>query len=335
MSRRLDDLDRAKGLAILLVVFGHLVARETPAGAGWYDPLRIAVYSFHMPFFMYLSGYVAHLPGARVLPWPELARRRAARLLLPFAAFGVAVVLGKAALSGSLAIDHAPLGPWAGLRDLVWSTRDSAAGSVWYLAVLFVYSVAAPPALRALGGRLWLLGLAALALYVLPAPPYLYLDRVCTYFVFYVAGGFAAQAGGAWLAWSARWRAPLSIGFAIVVALTALWAVPRFGFAGFPYKAWLLAAGLLSMPVLHGAVRAGAASRSAALLWLGGYSFAIYLLNTICIGAVKAALVRVVSWDGPAFLPFACVLMLAGTLGPVAVKALVLRRIPAADRATS
>lgn len=34
-ERRLD-LDRAKGLAILLVVYGHIVARQAPANNEWY-----------------------------------------------------------------------------------------------------------------------------------------------------------------------------------------------------------------------------------------------------------------------------------------------------------
>ena len=34
------DIDRAKGLAILLVVFGHLMARGYPAGNAWYDQAK-------------------------------------------------------------------------------------------------------------------------------------------------------------------------------------------------------------------------------------------------------------------------------------------------------
>jgi fucose 4-O-acetylase-like acetyltransferase len=100
---RLMELEQAKGLAILLVVFGHLVARENPAGVEWYGPLRMVVYLFHMPFFLYLSGYVAGLSGTAWMPadgWARLARRRAARLLLPFLAFGFFIVVGKLALGG-------------------------------------------------------------------------------------------------------------------------------------------------------------------------------------------------------------------------------------------
>jgi fucose 4-O-acetylase-like acetyltransferase len=328
VTRQLD-IDRAKGMAILLVVFGHLVARAPPAGVGWYDPLRIAVYLFHMPFFMFLSGWVA--AGSRPVGWPELVRRRAARLLLPFSAFGLAVVCGKAAASGWVGVDNAPDGLLGGLRDLVWTTGDSPARSVWYLAALFVFSVATPPALAATGGRLAPVAAVAVALYALPAPERVYLDRVCTYYVFYVAGLAAASRASEWRAWTLRRRLPLAMGFAAAIAVCALWAEPRWGFSGWPYKAFLLACGLLSMPALHGWA---ASSRSAAMLRLGGWSFVIYLLNTAFIGAAKAALAPFVAWDGAAFLPFAVVLMLAGTLGPVGVKTLLLRRLPIVDRAT-
>ncbi len=76
MERR-ADIDSAKGLAILLVVFGHLVARADPAGVTWYEPLRRAVYAFHMPFFLYLSGLVAVLSGMLTVPppaWPGIVQ---------------------------------------------------------------------------------------------------------------------------------------------------------------------------------------------------------------------------------------------------------------------
>src|SRR3954466_10243865 len=73
---RLTDIDRAKGIAIILVVFGHLVPHGTlPAGQEWYDVIWVAIYRFHMPFFMYLSGFVFCLAGSqRVLAANGYAR---------------------------------------------------------------------------------------------------------------------------------------------------------------------------------------------------------------------------------------------------------------------
>ena len=76
-ARRLD-LYRAKGIAILLVVLGHIVAREQPPGVEWYEPFRYAIYRFHMPFFLYLSGTVVVLTGVhRAAPadWPKTVMR--------------------------------------------------------------------------------------------------------------------------------------------------------------------------------------------------------------------------------------------------------------------
>ncbi|WP_425091786.1 acyltransferase family protein [Tropicimonas sp. S265A] len=67
--QRLDWLDMAKGLAIFLVVVGHTNRGLMSAGIlgsdgpwAWIDS---AIYSFHMPFFFALSGYVVgYAPGS-------------------------------------------------------------------------------------------------------------------------------------------------------------------------------------------------------------------------------------------------------------------------------
>lgn len=70
------------------------------------------------------------------------------------------------------------------------------------------------------------------------------------------------------------------------------------------------------------------------LLFLGRYSFMIYLGNTACIGLAKGVLLRALPWDGAHFYLFAAVLMAAGIGGPVALKRGVCARFPALDRLT-
>ena len=98
MERR-DDIDRAKGLAILLVVFGHLVARADPAGVERYEPLRRAVYAIHMPFLLYLSGVVAVHSGMLLAPraaWPRAERFDAEQLAAVELHFGMRSRTGHA-----------------------------------------------------------------------------------------------------------------------------------------------------------------------------------------------------------------------------------------------
>ena len=63
-------LDIAKGLAIILVVVGHVLQGSTER----FDDLfwfRV-IYSFHMPMFVFLSGAVAAITFAPEPPPPEI-----------------------------------------------------------------------------------------------------------------------------------------------------------------------------------------------------------------------------------------------------------------------
>jgi hypothetical protein len=119
--------------------------------------------------------------------------------------------------------------------------------------------------------------------------------------------------------------------------LGVLLAIMVYG-AGWPEKYLLLPVGMLAMPALHGSLRSLTPSSPnlllSGLLLLGRYSFMIYLFNTLCIGLTKGLLLLLCSWDGAHFLPFAAALMVAGTLGPIALKARLFRFFPALDRLT-
>lgn len=54
---RLQYIDRLKGLAIILVVMGHIFGFSQPE-----DGINTFIYTFHMPLFMFLSGLVISCP---------------------------------------------------------------------------------------------------------------------------------------------------------------------------------------------------------------------------------------------------------------------------------
>ena len=48
--KRIDYLDYTKGFGILLVILGHIYDAS--------NPIKIWLYSFHMPLFFIISGFL-------------------------------------------------------------------------------------------------------------------------------------------------------------------------------------------------------------------------------------------------------------------------------------
>jgi putative membrane protein len=74
-------IDRLKGLAIILVVIGHILSFSMMGGK---NPINTVITSFHMPLFMFLSGLV--------IKEPKIGKKLLARflqLLAPFLVVGL------------------------------------------------------------------------------------------------------------------------------------------------------------------------------------------------------------------------------------------------------
>jgi fucose 4-O-acetylase-like acetyltransferase len=328
---RLHDIDRAKGLTIILVVIGHIAARDKPSGTDWFALVQFLINSFHMPFFMYLAGYVFFYSGNAFAPRPTYwgyVRRRAERLLIPFLEVGLLIVVGKSCLHAFMHVDN-----WVGnissaLWALIWDTANSPAESIWFVFVLFVYCVCVPFFLRVVRQQLWILLTGAtlayfLAAYLLVVPGYVYLDRVSTYLIFFLLGGLIQSRADA-VAFIDRAFGLLVCCFVISLSLLALHI--------FEDQAFVLC-NFLGIPCMHGLVMRVREGRF--LFWLSRYTFVIYLLNTIVMGFTKGILLLFLSWTAASFLLLAPILGLAGLFGPILIKRAVFRRLPLVDAMTN
>jgi fucose 4-O-acetylase-like acetyltransferase len=56
MKQRLDYIDQIKGIAIILVVIGHIIQFNFEKGHT--NSVFMIIYSFHMPLFFFISGYI-------------------------------------------------------------------------------------------------------------------------------------------------------------------------------------------------------------------------------------------------------------------------------------
>lgn len=307
-ASRVQYLDAARGLAIFLVVIGHVVARELPEGNDWYGYLKEVIYRFHMPLFMVLTGMSFALSLPRFSSWPQVAAfsaKRAERLLVAYVAFGVLILAGKLVATRFMHVDNPAQGDVGDVFRLLLMPAESVAQFLWFIYVLCVYLLTVPALFQLIGRRPVLLLLAGLALNLALWPELFMMDEVVYYLPFF-AGGMVL-----WM-WREHWEragvVALGLATALFVALAFSLAAPK----------WL--AGALSvLPVLW-AMRRLPAPWQDRLAGIGRASLTIYLINTIAIGLTKGLLLRVLPWDGVNFLLYFPVLTLAGVALPMLVK---------------
>lgn len=88
---RLIYIDVLKGIAIILVVMGHMFVPYTDY---LYSPVNQLIYSAHMPLFIFLSGIVFHMPQGRSGTIVTIIKRGLS-LLLPFLCFSAVYCFSK------------------------------------------------------------------------------------------------------------------------------------------------------------------------------------------------------------------------------------------------
>lgn len=136
MKRRIEGLDLAKGICILLVIAGHTLASEVPGISKYGEALR-------MPFFFLISGFFFKQHTDRFI-----LDKNFRRLLLPYIATVLILILRQAtklhsmqAVPSFLYKSFAQLSYGAvlpfGKDKSVFGINVNAVGPVWFLLCLF------------------------------------------------------------------------------------------------------------------------------------------------------------------------------------------------------
>lgn len=268
-------LDFLKGILILLVTYGHAIQFAGYRDEGfWQDPVYQAIYMFHMPLFMAVSGYVAY-SGIQRRGFGEVVGTRFRQLIVPIIAWGVL------AQGIKLAISPAP--------DLAAFPRHAAgyiAYSLWFLWALFG-AVLLAAALRRFGKDTPLIAaLCVLAVLLVPRLGNFYLFQYTL--PFFWLGYFAARRA-AFPGWM---RSPVFLGVMLVLSglCYTFWRLETYAYLG-PSRLALENLRDLSLRYVAGVVASAAA---VALLWrlyrvwspgwvlmLGKNSLAIYILQEL------------------------------------------------------
>lgn len=135
-KKRYTEVDIARGVGILFVVLGHAI-KQTQVSAGWIRVLTYIIYSFHMPLFFCLSGFVS----SRILTMDRKQRQhfiadRAWRLLVPYFVIGLLYIPVKLKFSASAVKPFTT----ADIPKLLIGQNPNV--SLWFLFVLFIIEAA-------------------------------------------------------------------------------------------------------------------------------------------------------------------------------------------------
>jgi len=117
MQSRIHWIDVLKGVGIILVIIGHTLRENS---------LYFWVYSFHMPLFFFLSGYLME-QKEKIIDYKGYISQKCKMLLLPFIVFRIIL--------------------WAYWFVVESKYRELDLGPIWFLIILFINELIIAPIL--------------------------------------------------------------------------------------------------------------------------------------------------------------------------------------------
>jgi fucose 4-O-acetylase-like acetyltransferase len=321
MKRRIIEIDKAKGLAILLVVFGHIVKGAFPLGNEWIRISKLLIYKFHMPFFMFLSGFVMFYSYKAInnrREYLSYVKKRFMRLMPAYFLFILIIYAGKLISERFVHVDN-PVKTYQEIFGIFLYPTESFSVFLWYIYVLFLYYATVPILLKITKNNYTLLLVFSLVLsisiYFVTIPEIFALREYCEFLFVFILGGACALNHVLFFKFIRKYGLIFLFIFIALLCLVPFFDLPK------------LLVGFFSIPALIYFVMIIPESRP--LQTLGNYLFPIYLMNTIFIGLAKGVLLKFFgTWDYANFYFMAPVIFAAGLFIPILIKKYLLPYIP-------
>jgi fucose 4-O-acetylase-like acetyltransferase len=318
VTNRLVNFDIAKAICMVLVVIGHYIPDNAP---DWYVMNREFIYSFHMPLFMFASGYI-YIAFKKDESYGHFIMKKVRRLMIPYFVTSIIVITIKLITERNAYVEN-PVTVLSYIKALYSPEAGYFLWFIWALWWMFVIT----PFLKT--KRLRLLGfLVAIALHFVPIAftEIFCLEQSRKMMVYFFLGLIAYDYRQMYLGYAKRLALPIFMLFAGVeyVKLSKVSGgggiidfAPYLGIATVMYvSTWLSKNNALII--------------SKILCGIAPSTYIIYLFHTTFEGFTKAILHRVsiVSGTSNEFLFFltAIIVVSIGIIGPILLHKYVLRR---------
>ena len=305
---RLKEYDLAKGIGIILVVLGHFFPEGAPH---WYAVLRQVIYSFHMPLFLFVSGFV-YMHTRRDISYGTFLKKKVNRIVVPYFLVSFLFIAIKLVPQAFSVYVKNPVTLSSFLKVFYY---PEAAVSFWYLWALWWFFMIVP-LLRSKGSRLMMLFASVVVAWIpLNLPDIFALPKVHEMFRYFMLGVVAYDFRD-----SFQWagKVPSAFIYILFVVLASL----KFA-AGVPLGLLLAVSGIWA--VLRLSANVVPAVDNGRMKWLSAVSsasYTIYLFHPVFIAACLALLkaLSVPLNNGVVFAVTATGVTLVSVIGPMAIR---------------
>lgn len=326
--KRYESIDIAKAFAIILVVIGHFSCAYMPRG---YDVMVDVIYMFHMPLFMFASGFL-YQATHREQPYRKFIIGKFRRLMVPYLTVSVLVISIKLAMSGVLSLDH----PVTAMTYVEILYLPSAGYFLWFIWALW-WMMVIIPFFRTPWSRRMLLAASLILWFVAPELPEIFCIRQFGGMLVFFSGGTVVAD---YMRSKGIGSFPMLWQIISVVLFGVLARVLLSGAGGVPgatgYSILTLAVNMSGIAMSMSLARWWRMASGAVMLRISysvaAYSYLIYLLHTTFEGFAKGVLLKVHWFDyNPQTLMAwlgAAIVVACGVIIPWCLGRYVLNRLP-------
>lgn len=184
--KQYDYITLSKAIGIILVVVGHFTS--TVYMPAYYSEIKNLIFSFHMPLFMILSGFLFQMSMSRKpgdIPLLPFIKKKFLRLMVPYFFISAAIALLNFGLGLFMPVKRAV--DWRYLLEILYTNVGGSAVFLWFMYTLFVVFLISALCMKLKGG-IAILGILSVILYFIPLPQIFYLSFVHSFIIYFWAG---------------------------------------------------------------------------------------------------------------------------------------------------
>lgn len=283
--------------------------------------MRSVIYSFHMPLFMFVSGYV-YMRFRKDTGYGTFLMKKVHRLMIPYFVVSTIIITIKLATQGSAYVEN----PVTALSYLKMFYHPEAGYFLWFVWALWWMFVIVP--LFKSRKSLWLLFIASIAIhlwFIIPTKAFA-LKEASQMLVYFMGGVIVADElmrRPEWKQWFYGWK--MAIGIVLYVTLYMAKA------SGIHINGLIIAAsGIWMVLSVSRSIVIASKAHKGLIYDVAAASYIIYLFHTTFEGFAKSAIRHIPAMiDGENTLMFtigAVIVIACGTIVPLLLHKYILKR---------